>query len=274
MYSFAIPGFSNSATSGHYVGIFKIDSQDNVWVANSNSVGNSTVPLSDIIAAIHHGEFGAIKKKGSGSSNSCFDYCDNGGGNNDTVGEEGLTIDQAKTFMMNYGENKNDSSKNAVGSAQWGLCNGGGSNCVTFSAFFINKFTTIGAPSDGLWGDGQELVSILKKRSSVEATFGTDPKVFAIISTPVQHTAVVLGHHDGKWIIGHASCKYKGIGKGNGGTGVLDNNSDVQGGGSGFIAIEESDDPEKWQWVNSGYSFAYPNSVDKNKISEYLTNGT
>ena len=127
-----------------------------------------------------------------------------------------------------------------------------------------------GIPASGRWGDGQQVVDNLKARGSVDATFGTEPRVYAIISTPKQHTAVVLGHHDGKWILGHASCSYNGKGKGNGGNGDINNG---KGGGSGFIAIEDSDDPVDWQWVNSGYSFTYPDDVDTTKIAEYLTNG-
>ena len=257
-------GFSNG-TSGHYVGIFKIDSNDKIWVANSNSIGNSQVQLQDIVDAIHNGVFTAIK--GIGSGGNCFDYCGNSGGST-TVGEEGLTIEQAKTFMMNYGTNKNNSSKNTVG-ALWDFCNGGGSNCVTFSAFFMYKFTNI--TPNGATGNGDEVVNVLRSRSDVDATYGTEPKVYAILSTPPQHTAVVLGHHDGKWIIGHASCSYSGIGTGNGGNGNLE--GDNKGGGSGFIAIEESDNPADWQWVNDGVSFAYPAQVHTDKIEEYLENG-
>ena len=257
-------GFSTSNTAGHYVGIFSIDNNDKIWVANSNHIGNSQVELQDIIDAIHNGVFTAIK--GSGGGGSCGGYCD--ADPNNSVGEEGLTIDQAKQFMMNYGENKNNSSKEAVGDSMWNMCNGGGSNCVTFSAFFMVKFA--GIPASGRWGDGQQVVDNLKARGSVDATFGTEPRVYAIISTPKQHTAVVLGHHDGKWILGHASCSYNGKGKGNGGNGDINNG---KGGGSGFIAIEDSDDPVDWQWVNSGYSFTYPDDVDTTKIAEYLTNG-
>ena len=256
-------GFSNG-TAGHYVGIFDIDSSDKIWVANSNGIGNSQVQLQDIIDAIHNGVFVAIK--GGGGGGDCFDYC-TGGGNN-RVGEGGLTVEQAKTFMMHYGANKNGSSEKAVG-ALWNFCNGGGSNCVTFSAFFMFKFTNI--TSRGPTGNGDEVVATLRSRSDVDATYGTDPQVYAILSTPPQHTAVVLGHHDGKWIIGHASCRYKGIGEGNGGNGSLEGEN--KGGGSGFIAIEESDNPADWQWVNPGVTFAYPARVDTAKIEEYLNSG-
>ena len=258
-------GFSTSHTDGHYVGIFSINSEDNVQVANSGYGGNSQVPLQNLIDAIHNGVFTAIK--GSGGGNSCFSYC---GGGDDKVGDGGLTVEQAKTFMMNYGENKDDSSKNAVG-ALWDACNGGGSNCVTFSAFFMFKFTNI--TQNGRTGNGNEVVNVLKNRSDINVDTGHKPQVWAILSTPPQHTAVVLGHHDGKWIVGHASCSYSGKGRGNGGNGELNGEGDSKGGGSGFIAIEESDDPTEWQWVSAGVEFAYPTEVDVAKIEKYLVDG-
>jgi len=262
------PGFATTNTAGHYVGIFSIDSNDKIWVANSLSVGNSQVNLQDIIDAIHNGVFTAIK--GNANSSDCYSYCSNGSDGSDItpIGDDGLTIEEAKTFMMNYGANKNNSSKNVVGNL-WNICNGGGSNCVTFSAFFMFKFTNI--TRNGRLGNGNEVVARLKARGDVDATFGTKPRVFAILSTNPKHTAVVLGHHDGKWIIGHASCSYHGRGRGNGGNGNM--SGDNKGGGSGFIAIETSDDPSKWQWMKPGVSFAYPSKVYVDKIEEYLKNG-
>ena len=258
-------GLSSYATAGHYIGIFGIEGDD-VYIANS-AVENSKRSLQSVADFIHNGVFVAIKGGNGGSSSNCYDYCSNSGST--SVGEEGLTEEQAKTFMMNYGTNKNGSSANAVG-ALWDFCNGGGSNCVTFSAFFMFKFTNI--TQNGPTGNGEEVVGVLQSRSDVDATYGTDPKVWAILSTPPRHTAVVLGHHDGKWIVGHASCSYDGIGTGNGGNGNLE--GDNKGGGSGFIAIEESDNPADWQWVNEGVSFAYPSQVYTDKIEEYLENGT
>ncbi len=258
------PGFSHYNTEGHYAGIFSIDSSDQIQVANSNGyIKNSKVQLQDIINAIHNGEFVAIK--GDGNGKNCFNYCKGGS----SVGEEGLTFEQAKTFMMNYGENRNNSSANAVG-VLWNFCNGGGSNCVTFSAFFMFKFTNI--TQNGATGNGEEVVGVLKSRKDVDATYGTDPKVFAILSTPPRHTAVVLGHHDGKWIVGHASCSWWGRGKGTGGNGSLAGLN--KGIGSGFVALENSDNPAEWQWVNPGVSFAYPSQVYVDKIEEYLVSGT
>ncbi len=89
-------GFSNSNTSGHYIGLVSIDSNDKVRVANSNSVGNNTTDLQNIVDAIHNGAFVILKNKNgstcnstgsgnssSGSSGGLIDYCsdDNGSSN-------------------------------------------------------------------------------------------------------------------------------------------------------------------------------------------------
>ena len=256
-------GITYSPTGNcHYVGIFELK-DDQAFLADSSGRSNRWVNFEEFILSGYHLSFTAIK--GGKGGGACFNYC-----NGDTsVGEEGLTVEQAKTFMMNYGANKNDSSAKAVGDL-WNFCNGGGSNCVTFSAFFMYKFTNI--PNKGATGNGNEVVDTVVGWN-VGATRGTDPKVWAIISTDPIHTAVVLGHHDGKWIIGHASCSYGGRGKGNGGDGHLNSDPDSKGGGSGYIAIEESDDPGQWQWMNPGVRFAYPSEVYVDKIEEYLESG-
>ena len=274
-------GSAPFSSGGHYIGIRGITNSGKWLLADSSDHGGGTGtgkrystiewdPEDVLNAGMHHWNIRAIRAKSGGYGNiNCGKVCEGDNDVSNDVGDTGLTIEQAKQFMMNYGANKNNSSKDAVGSFMWDICNGGGSNCVTFSAFFMVKFA--GIPASGQWGDGQQVVDNLRARGSVDATFGNDPKVYAILSTPRQHTAVVLGHYDGKWVIGHASCNYSGRGKGNGGDGSLDGSH--KGGGSGFIAIEESDNPADWQWVNAGYEFAYPNNVNVTKIGEYLKNG-
>lgn len=81
------PGFSNSNTSGHYIGLVSIDKDDKVRVANSNSVGNNTTDLQNIVDAIHNGAFVVLKNKNGpvcsgssngGSSGGGIDYCSGG----------------------------------------------------------------------------------------------------------------------------------------------------------------------------------------------------
>ena len=83
------PGFSNSNTSGHYIGLVSIDSDDKVRVANSNAIGNNTTDLQNIVDAIHNGSFVILKNKGGaacnggsggGNSGGIIDPCDDGSG--------------------------------------------------------------------------------------------------------------------------------------------------------------------------------------------------
>lgn len=182
-------------------------------------------------------------------------------GNN--IGDTGLTYEQAKTFMKHYGANLSDSSSDAAGSALWGMCNGGGSNCVTFSAFFYNKFTSNNRKT---FGNGFEVVNNLKNDNNV--TIGTRAKVWSIFSWSnggYGHTGVILGHHDGKWIVGHASCSNTGIGEGTG----LKN-----GGGSGYVVEDKDVTSAVGGKGATGLKYAYLSKIiNTNAISRYLKNG-
>lgn len=187
------------------------------------------------------------------TSDVCYDDIDE---------DYGLTLEQAKRFVINYGANRNGSSSNATG-ALWDYCNGGGSNCVTFSAFFVNKFT----PYTNYSGNG----SIYATR--IGAPTGTVPKVFSVFSSIGNangHTGVILGRHDGVWIVAHASCDRDKRGAGNG---------LLSGDGSAFVVTETRENPNNggWSYPGGGYSnyrFAYlKDKVDLNKIMEYLQSG-
>lgn len=177
-----------------------------------------------------------------------------GGGD---IDENGLTFEQAVTFMKHYGANKNDSSRNAA-PYTWDNCNGGGSNCVTFSNFFLNKFTD--TPYAG--GDGSTLVGNLSG-----APTGSEPKVWAVFSVTPNHTGVILGYHDGKWIVGHASCSNPGRGEG---SGVPTNPGWLISDGSGIVVVNEDINAAMVEYGNPRY--AYPR-VDMDKISTYLDTG-
>jgi len=181
-----------------------------------------------------------------------------------SIGEGGLTYEQAKVFMMNYGANLNNSSVIGLGKdrALWGYCGGGGSNCVTFSAFFINKFTD---SVRGL-GNGDKTVATM---TNVEGK-GMEPKVWAVFSgssgAAHPHTGVILGYHDGEWIVGHASCTNGKLGKNRGkGDGT------VEGGGSGFV--RKSSNLMSAMWISHLNGFAYPKNVDVDAIERYLDTG-
>lgn len=202
----------------------------------------------------------------SGSiSSSNNDTCDvNAGGytSASAVTEGGLTFEQAKIFMMRYGENlKNDSAK-TVGNALWNMCNGGGSNCVTFSAFFLKKFTDTKVPSPT--GNGWQVVSNLGSKSGLQTDI--TPGVFSIFSSKPNHTGVVLGIHGNEYIIGHASCTNRGKGKGDGVSWGL---------GSGFVKVEKGPPSQTHWWgaTNGTLTFAYPQNVDTKAIENYVNYG-
>lgn len=186
---------------------------------------------------------------------------------NNAIGEGGLTFEQAKIFMMNYGANKNGSSQIAVNKdgSSWklsGCAGGGGSNCVTFSAFFINKFTD----SVRGRGNGNRTASGMK---NVEGK-GTEPRVWAIFSGGTDshpHTGVILGYHDGEWIVGHASCSGSGSGAGNGGDGTYAG----RGSGAGFVLKSTNLCTALLGYCPANY--AYPKNVNVTAIEEYLDTG-
>ena len=184
-------------------------------------------------------------------------------GGGDVDEEDGLTLEQATQFVINYGANKNNSSYNAVGAGQWFIdCEGndetrgwGGSNCVTFSAFYANKFTSMryGGGHGYQWVDNAE----------GKLTRIREPRVWAVfswISGEFGHTGVILGHHDGEWIVGHASCSSEGHGAGNG----------ERGEGAGFV-IHSAD--INAATMGNPHIYAYPDEVDFDAISEYLETG-
>ncbi len=173
-----------------------------------------------------------------------------------TLGEGGLTEEQAKQFVMNYGENKNNVSSDATG-ALWPMCLGGGANCVTFAYFFNHKFTDLPAGTGD--GDGAQIVSSLKAKG---ADSGSEPKVFSTFSWAnggYGHVGVVLGIHGDQIITGHANCFLSSPGKGDG----------YSLAGAAQIKIGKKDDPATWGGTMPS-GFAYPKNVDTNAIEAFV----
>lgn len=190
----------------------------------------------------------AFLKKFGGGSQGC------------TIAEGGLTEDQAKQLMMNYGENKNNDSVTAMnlGTGKPGTtCKGGPlSNCVSFSAFFMNKFTDLKHRG----GNGNEVVDNL---AAAGAKTGNQPRLYAVfsngMSTEAGHTGVVLGIQGDKLIVGHASCSSPGTGRGNG---------LQEGGGAGFVKVGTIDSGSLI--YKDKPIFAYPENVDTKAIQSYI----
>lgn len=148
----------------------------------------------------------SINSAGQGISTSC--------GGNLTSG--GMTLQQAQQFMKEYTSNP-DNVKYIGGAGQ--DCNGGPlSNCVSFSAYFINKYTTLQGFGAGTSpGNGSTVVANIVARNPTVQT-GHSPRPYAIFSTAsgVQmcgsvkcgHTGVILGvdQEHKKVIVGEAAC--------------------------------------------------------------------
>lgn len=182
---------------------------------------------------------------------------------------DGLNEEQAKLFMMEYGDPKNRHvTIPAIGGLSTVACDHGPlSNCVAFSAFFNRVFT--GAYYQG--GNGNMVV----RNMGGEFSTGTEPKVFSTFSlqngTDWGHTGIVLGRKkDGSLIVGHASCTGFGSGYGRGNGLPTDNGT----GGSGFITVGKPNDPRAWAQSSSSaitrLEFAYPQKVDIEKIKQFM----
>lgn len=180
---------------------------------------------------------------------------------NGTVDQGGLTYDQAKQFMMNYGANRSGDSSRFVlagtGKPSSGCLGGLLSNCTSFSAFFVNKFST----EDYKGGDGSEVVGNLD--GSVPR--GNVPKVFSVFSMGSTatngHTGIVLGIHGDEIIVGHASCGSRGSGMGDG---------TLEGGGAGFVRRGKIGDASAWYAGGVPTKFAYLRGVETSKIEGYI----
>lgn len=233
--------------------------------AESNTYTNS---VSGIVCGIQkwaesHGYSTSSKTPSAGPSNSSGSIVNCYSGDFTISEEGGMTEDQAKRFVINYGANKDGLPASSIGSGLWNTCGGpGGSNCVSFAAFFLNAFTSTPFNHGNGWQVARNL----------NAPTGSTPAVFSIISSGQYgdegygHVAVVLGIQDGKYIIGHASCSRGKNGKRGAGNGT-------QGGsGSAFIKVETSPDPSKW-WGMNGTTpiFAYPSGVDTSKIANFAS---
>jgi hypothetical protein len=126
-----------------------------------------------------------------------------------------MTLDKAEQFMNIY---KTDpSSEQYLGGAGRGCPGGALANCVSFSAYFINKYTTLEGFMNGPTGNGSEVVgNIIARNPSVQ--HGTSPRPYAVFSVAsgstmcgnvlCGHTGVILGVDTarGKVLVGEASC--------------------------------------------------------------------
>ncbi len=171
----------------------------------------------------------------------------------------GLNVEQAKQFMMKYGENIGNDSITAIRSGVGRPaedCNGGAlSNCTSFSAFFLNKFTDLKYQG----GNGNEVVKNLEKAG---AKSGIEPQVYSVFSngksSGAGHTGIILGKDGDNWIVGHASCSSPGSGKGDG---------TEDGGGAGWVEVGPL--PSALLYSDQA-TYAYPGTIKTTEIQSYI----
>jgi len=137
-----------------------------------------------------------------------------GGCNNGGIISGGMTLEQAQAFAETY-TNSSD-SVDYIGGASTGCAGGALSNCVSFSAYFVNKYTSLDVLRKGLrTGNGNEVVGNMSLRnSSIEV--GSIPRPYSVFSRynfggqyqSAGHTGVVVGVdiENDKMIIVEASC--------------------------------------------------------------------
>lgn len=130
--------------------------------------------------------------------------CDTGG-----LIAGGMTLEQGIAFMESY---KNDpEAPNLLGGAGRDCSGGPLANCVSFSVYFINKYTTFQGFMSGAPGNGIDVAGNVISRNPT-AKNGVAPQPYAIFSGPGSgaegHTGVILGVDSTKGvvIVGEAGC--------------------------------------------------------------------
>ena len=167
----------------------------------------------------------------------------------------GMDEKQAKEFMQVYKDiSPREVSENSDLNTKWGItstdCKDSDmENCVSFTKYFINRYTNLDTVITAV-GNGADVVEMILSFDIGFIDGGTVPKAYAIFSTssgslidpdtgrPYGHTGVILGIDEEKDIIivGEAACS-----AGEAGTGV------------GVYALSE--------WVNTNYTYAYTDNI-------------
>lgn len=188
------PGFyplsDGSDSRGHVIGLFDIDSEDNVTQANSGW-GNQKVSLDDMAKAKTWDEFTAIK--GNGSKNDCNNLCNNN--SNDSFAS--LNEEQAQKIADYYNSNE-VTAENFIGGYIPSDCSK--MNCVSFSLWFVSAFTDAAeiSPTPSLVGNGSYIADT--GLPSIGWETGNDPTPYSVFggagSSAWSHTGVVVGTTD------------------------------------------------------------------------------
>ncbi|MGY4893785.1 MAG: phage tail tip lysozyme [Candidatus Saccharimonadota bacterium] len=121
----------------------------------------------------------------------------------------GMTLEQAKEFMKKYREG-GEESRQHIGGAGQGCVGGPLANCVSFSVYFINKYTTLEGFTSGAPGNGNTVATnAVARNPGIQS--GHSPRPYAIFSRTTGefgHTGIILGVDvaSGDVIVGEAVC--------------------------------------------------------------------
>lgn len=112
----------------------------------------------------------------------------------------GMTYDEAYAFVENYANNPAECEE---WSTMCGYCLGNGANCVTFSQYFISKYTTAGPISP--MGNGGDVVSnLVNNHGFIDG--GTTPRAYAIFSTRSDRWSSMICDE-----VNHIKCGHTGV---------------------------------------------------------------
>ncbi len=122
--------------------------------------------------------------------------------------EGGLTLQEAEVFMAEYlATGKTFLDGRYPGASGPGSCgvNDKSDNCVGFSTYFVNKYTSF---QEYPMGNGIQTASAIAERTG--KTLSHTPTVYSVASGPTRwpegHTFVVLGIEGDQAVIGEAQC--------------------------------------------------------------------
>lgn len=124
-----------------------------------------------------------------------------------TIGENGLTEEQAAKLLAWYAQNKNDDTRQTIGASYYDRYACQPNQCTAFSTFFLNKFTKL--RGDGNYTGSYTVDAIIGQNPGAGSPT-SEPSVFSLFQAP-GHTGIVVGKtDDGKFIYanynGH-NCK-------------------------------------------------------------------
>jgi hypothetical protein len=123
-----------------------------------------------------------------------------------TMDEGGLTLEEATQLMEVYKSEGEAFLQTRYGAGGPGDCGyGKADNCVGFSTYFVNKFTTFQKYARG---NGVDTAGSMAREMGKELT--KTPTVYSVVSGPgsgsAGHTFVVLGIEGDQAVIGEAAC--------------------------------------------------------------------